>query len=672
MGEMSDDWPPGPARGAAGQPGRRLRPAPRGARHRRRGRRRGHPPAGPAGPRPRRRPSPAGSSPTSRATRSGVPPNWSRRCRDGRPWSRWSPTAACPASPTPATGWSAPRSTPGCRSPPRPARAPSPPRWPCPGCPATGSASRASCPARPAAGAARLRALAAEERTLVLFEAPHRIAGTLADLAAAFGADRPAALCRELTKTYEEVRPPARSASWPTWAAEGEPRGEITLVVGGCAGGPAERARRRRPARRGGRAGGRRHCPAGTRSPRSPARTACAAATSTTVVHALSRGTRPGPALGRRGGRRALGGPAGHQAAAQEAGGDQQRAGHAGAPRRSGRPAVGQPGGPGPPDDRPPHSQHQQQAEQPAQVPAEPGVRVRGAGRRRRPSGPAPRRRRRSLGGHPADPDRRGPGTGRRPAVKSPRQRWVSPPPVQPAITTVPGAACPTASQSGSALTQAKKAATRPSTTQRGEPGQRVRRPGGGAGAGAAAGAASRRRGAAGSSCRSRGAVPVHLLDRRPEVGRRPSRRVGAGGRDRRVRGCVGRRRPGAAAASTGAPVVGSTSTVGGVTAAGRRSGGAGRWLRRRRGRRSVRRGAGTGARVGAGRRRGPADGRRWSGPVGCRVTAGHWTPGRATAVRRQLSPRVGRTIGSTAMSTSVRAAAAEPYWFAGRARAGH
>ncbi|PWU50215.1 16S rRNA (cytidine(1402)-2'-O)-methyltransferase [Micromonospora sp. S4605] len=88
-------------------------------------------------------------------------------------------------------------------------------------------------PRTPAARRSRLRALATEPRTLVLFEAPHRIAGALADLAAAFGADRPAALCRELTKTYEEVvrRPLGELARW---AAEEEPRGEITLVVGGA------------------------------------------------------------------------------------------------------------------------------------------------------------------------------------------------------------------------------------------------------------------------------------------------------------------------------------------------------------------------------------------------------------------------------------------------------
>ena len=57
------------------------------------------------------------------------------------------------------------------------------PRWRCPGCRPTGSASRASCRARPASGRARLAALAAEPRTLVFFEAPHRLAATLAAMA---------------------------------------------------------------------------------------------------------------------------------------------------------------------------------------------------------------------------------------------------------------------------------------------------------------------------------------------------------------------------------------------------------------------------------------------------------------------------------------------------------
>ena len=77
-----------------------------------------------------------------------------------------------------------------------------------------------------------LAAVASDPRTLVFFEAPHRIAEALAAMAEAFGADRPAAVCRELTKTYEEVRrgPLGELAAW---AAEGV-RGEITVVVQGA------------------------------------------------------------------------------------------------------------------------------------------------------------------------------------------------------------------------------------------------------------------------------------------------------------------------------------------------------------------------------------------------------------------------------------------------------
>lgn len=80
--------------------------------------------------------------------------------------------------------------------------------------------------------AGRLREVAAEPRTMVFFEAPHRLAETLAAMAAAFGADRSAAVCRELTKTYEEVRrgPLGELADW---AAAGV-RGEITVVVAGA------------------------------------------------------------------------------------------------------------------------------------------------------------------------------------------------------------------------------------------------------------------------------------------------------------------------------------------------------------------------------------------------------------------------------------------------------
>jgi 16S rRNA (cytidine1402-2'-O)-methyltransferase len=67
---------------------------------------------------------------------------------------------------------------------------------------------------------------------LVFFEAPHRTAETLAAMADAFGPDRPAAVCRELTKTYEEVRRGPLS-ELAAWAAE-EVRGEVTLVVAGA------------------------------------------------------------------------------------------------------------------------------------------------------------------------------------------------------------------------------------------------------------------------------------------------------------------------------------------------------------------------------------------------------------------------------------------------------
>ncbi|MFN2560203.1 MAG: 16S rRNA (cytidine(1402)-2'-O)-methyltransferase [Jatrophihabitans sp.] len=79
---------------------------------------------------------------------------------------------------------------------------------------------------------AALAPLAAERRTLVFFEAPHRLAAMLTDLVAVFGAERRAAVCRELTKTYEEIRrgPLGELAEW----SAGDVRGEITLVVAGA------------------------------------------------------------------------------------------------------------------------------------------------------------------------------------------------------------------------------------------------------------------------------------------------------------------------------------------------------------------------------------------------------------------------------------------------------
>ncbi|MGR6970936.1 16S rRNA (cytidine(1402)-2'-O)-methyltransferase [Streptomyces cynarae] len=78
----------------------------------------------------------------------------------------------------------------------------------------------------------RLREVAEERRTLVYFEAPHRLDDTLAAMAEVFGRERRAAVCRELTKTYEEVRR-GSLGELAAWAAEGV-RGEITVVVEGA------------------------------------------------------------------------------------------------------------------------------------------------------------------------------------------------------------------------------------------------------------------------------------------------------------------------------------------------------------------------------------------------------------------------------------------------------
>ncbi|MEV4731238.1 16S rRNA (cytidine(1402)-2'-O)-methyltransferase [Saccharopolyspora sp. NPDC049426] len=74
--------------------------------------------------------------------------------------------------------------------------------------------------------------LVAEERTSVFFEAPHRLADTLADAVSVLGEQRPAAVCRELTKTYEEIKR-GNLGDLAEWAAEGV-RGEITVVLAGA------------------------------------------------------------------------------------------------------------------------------------------------------------------------------------------------------------------------------------------------------------------------------------------------------------------------------------------------------------------------------------------------------------------------------------------------------
>lgn len=79
---------------------------------------------------------------------------------------------------------------------------------------------------------ARLGELLAERRTVVLFEAPHRLAAALDDMVAVLGGDRRAVVCRELTKTHEQVRR-GSLAELAAWARDGV-LGEVTVVLAGA------------------------------------------------------------------------------------------------------------------------------------------------------------------------------------------------------------------------------------------------------------------------------------------------------------------------------------------------------------------------------------------------------------------------------------------------------
>ena len=85
----------------------------------------------------------------------------------------------------------------------------------------------------------RLAELLQEKRTVIFYEAPHKLRTTLDDLTAAFGAERSITLCRELTKLHEEI--------WKTTLGEAvehyraaEPRGEYVLVMAGAPAGAAD------------------------------------------------------------------------------------------------------------------------------------------------------------------------------------------------------------------------------------------------------------------------------------------------------------------------------------------------------------------------------------------------------------------------------------------------
>ena len=80
---------------------------------------------------------------------------------------------------------------------------------------------------------AHLESLRGEERTMIFYEAPHKLAGTLQDLAEVFGPDRPITLCRELTKLHEEIRRTVLGEA-AAYYQENTPKGEFVLVVRGA------------------------------------------------------------------------------------------------------------------------------------------------------------------------------------------------------------------------------------------------------------------------------------------------------------------------------------------------------------------------------------------------------------------------------------------------------
>lgn len=80
---------------------------------------------------------------------------------------------------------------------------------------------------------ARLEGLAAEERTMIFYEAPHKLRATLADMAAAFGGERRVTLCREITKIYEEYIRTTLAQAMEMYR-EKEPKGEFVLILEGA------------------------------------------------------------------------------------------------------------------------------------------------------------------------------------------------------------------------------------------------------------------------------------------------------------------------------------------------------------------------------------------------------------------------------------------------------
>ena len=234
-------------RDADREPRRRHATGPRGPARGPADRRRGHAdhaaPAGPVRDRdadhqlPRAERAGAGTG-AARAPRGRAGPGARHRCRHARGLA------------TRARGWWRPGPRPGApswRSPGRP-RCSRP--WRRAGSPGRAGPSRGSCRGAAASGGSGWPHAGPDERGSVLFEAPSRMAATLRDLAEACGADRPGAVCRELTKLHEQVAR-GRSRSWRqvAEAARSRARGEIVIVVGWARGALAAEAAADRGAR---------------------------------------------------------------------------------------------------------------------------------------------------------------------------------------------------------------------------------------------------------------------------------------------------------------------------------------------------------------------------------------------------------------------------------------
>lgn len=78
-----------------------------------------------------------------------------------------------------------------------------------------------------------MQALVNEKRTMIFYEAPHKLLSTLEDMAEAFGSDRPISLCRELTKLHEEVVRTTLGQAIEKYT-QTPPKGEFVLVVAGA------------------------------------------------------------------------------------------------------------------------------------------------------------------------------------------------------------------------------------------------------------------------------------------------------------------------------------------------------------------------------------------------------------------------------------------------------